>query len=161
MIILGIDPGCIITGFSVIKKDHSRIFLLDAGIFKFSSKASLSKRVGLFYKLVEEKIKMHNVKVIALETPFLGKNAQSFLKLGYLRGIIYLLADYYNLELHEFSPREIKQSITGFGGAAKDQIARVIIRLFPNFSMPLKFDITDAIAIALCGSFKIKIALAH
>ena len=87
---------------------------------------------------------------VALETPFLGKNAQNFLKLGYLRGIIYLLVATYNLALQEFSPREVKMSVTGFGGADKEQVARIILRLFPALSVPDKADVTDALAVTLC-----------
>ena len=88
---------------------------------------------------------------LALETPFLGKNAQNFLKLGYLRGILFLLTERHKLQLHEFAPRAIKQSVTGFGGAEKDQVARVIMQLFPRLQHQEKYDVTDAIAITLCG----------
>ena len=97
----------------------------------------------------------HKINEIALETPFLGKNAQNFLKLGYLRGILYLIADKSELLIHEFSPREIKQAITGFGGADKEQVARVLMRLFP-IGIPEKLDLTDALAVALCGLWKPK-----
>ena len=81
----------------------------------------------------------------------MGKNVQSFLKLGYLRGILYLLANQHNLGLHEFSPREIKLAITGSGGAGKEQVARVLFMMFPHLQKPKKEDVTDAIAISLCG----------
>lgn len=158
MIILGVDPGFSVTGFGVIKKDRSQAFLLDYGALRMSCAKPLSERVGIFHDFLSEKITKWNVDVIALETPFLGKNAQNFLKLGYLRGIMHLLADRHSLLLHEFSPREIKLSITGFGGAQKDQVARVILRLFPGIAMPDKLDITDALAVSLCSVFKSSIA---
>lgn len=88
---------------------------------------------------------------MSLETPFLGKNAQNFLKLGYLRGILYLLANQHKLEIHEFAPRQVKSALTGFGGASKEQVARVILRLFPKIEAPKRDDVTDALAITLCG----------
>lgn len=155
MIILGIDPGFSVTGFGVIKKEGSRLHLLDYGALRLPTSESLSKRVGIFYTTFAEKIAHWQVNAIALETSFLGKNAQNFLKLGYLRGILYLLADQSSLTIHEFSPREIKLSITGSGAAEKDQVARVMLRLFPGMAMPSKLDVTDALAVTLCASWKI------
>ena len=88
---------------------------------------------------------------IAIETPFLGKNAQNFLKLGYLRGILLLLADQHSMVIHEFAPRQIKQAVTGYGGASKEQVARVVLQLFPRLQKPKKEDVTDALAIGLCA----------
>lgn len=154
MIILGIDPGFLAAGFGVLNKDKQRTYLLDHGYLKMTSSKSIRVRVALFYDYFLEKIVKWTVTDIALETPFLGKNAQNFLKLGYLQGILYLLAEKYNIELHEFSPREIKQSLTGFGGASKEQVARVIMQLFPQIEKPKKEDVTDALAITLCGLWK-------
>ena len=99
MVILGIDPGFSVTGYSILKKgsgstpslrNKNQITLLDHGFLKMSAAQSLDVKIGIFYDLFTEKIKLHGVTVISLETPFLGKNAQTFLKLGYLRGILYL-----------------------------------------------------------------------
>lgn len=154
MIILGIDPGFHVTGYGILKKEGHRCFLLDYGYLQMSSQKHLSERVHIFFDFFTEKIKVLQVTDIALETPFLGKNAQNFLKLGYLRGILYLLAHQHNLELHEFSPREVKQSVTGFGGASKDQVERVIMQLFPKLETQKKQDVTDALAVTLCGLWK-------
>lgn len=151
MIILGIDPGTIVTGYCILKKEGRTCFLLDCGFLQMSSKQHLSERVHIFHTFFTEKIKTHHITNLALETPFLGKNAQNFLKLGYLRGILYLLAHEYKMQLHEFSPREVKQSVTGFGGASKDQVERVVLQLFPKLDTPKKQDVTDAIAVTLCG----------
>ncbi len=159
MIILGIDPGFSVTGFGIIKKENRSAFLLDFGYLKMSSTKTLSERTGIFYDFFIEKIKRYQVTDLALETSFLGKNAQNFLKLGYLRGILYLIANQYRLTLHEYSPREIKQAITGFGGASKDQVARVILQLFPRITSPDKQDVTDALAVTLCGMWKSKIII--
>jgi len=151
VVILGVDPGFRYAGFGVLKKEGGKSFLLDHGYLGLPQKKSLIERVGLFHAFFDEKIKTHQVDHIAIETPFLGKNAQNFLKLGYLRGILYLLTDTYNLEIHEFAPRQVKSSITGFGGASKEQVARVIGQLFPRLKQPLRDDVTDALAITLCG----------
>lgn len=154
MIMLGIDPGFRFAGYGVIKKDGRTTALLDCGYLKMSSSKSLDIRVGLFYEHFKEKIEQWQVTDLALETPFLGKNAQNFLKLGYLRGILYLLANQNGLKLHEFAPREVKQSVTGFGGASKDQVARIVLQLFPKLKAPDKDDVTDALAVTLCGVWR-------
>lgn len=154
-VILGVDPGFCVTGYAVLKQDETgKAFLLDYGYLKLKPKNHLSTRVSQFFDFFTEKIKTHGVTQISLETSFLGKNAQTFLKLGYLRGILYLLADQHDLGLLEFSPREIKLSVAGFGGATKDQVAAMVMRLFPKLAqMPkiAKNDVTDALAICVCG----------
>jgi len=150
MIILGIDPGFSVTGYGVLKKEGHQTTLLDCGYLKMSSTKPLHERVGIFHATFTQKIQQYNVTTVALETPFLGKNAQNFLKLGYLRGIIYLLVETHKTQLYEFSPREVKQAVTGHGGADKEQVARIIMRLFPLLVAPDKADVTDALAVTLC-----------
>jgi crossover junction endodeoxyribonuclease RuvC len=151
VVILGVDPGFQYAGFGILKKEGRQALLLDYGHLTMSSSDSLSCRVGKFHDFFDEKIMTCGVTVIALETPFLGKNAQNFLKLGYLRGILYLLSHKYQTALQEFAPREVKQSVTGFGGATKDQVARVVLQLFPGMEVPKREDVTDALAVTLCG----------
>lgn len=154
MIILGVDPGFQVTGYGIVQKEYGKSHLIDCGYLKMSSTKTLSYRIGVFHDFFTEKIMNRHVDTIALETPFLGKNAQNFLKLGYLRGILYLLANKHDLPIYEFSPTEVKSSLTGFGGASKEQVARVILRLFPQLQAPEKADVTDAIAVTLCGLWK-------
>lgn len=154
MIILGIDPGFHITGFSVLKKSDRSVFLLDYGALRMSPSKHLVVRIHIFYDFFVEKVRQWHVTDIALETPFLGKNAQNFLKLGYLRGILYLIANQNSIKLHEFSPRAVKQSVTGFGGASKEQVAHVMKRLFPRTSFQDTLDVTDALAVTLCGLWR-------
>jgi len=151
MIILGIDPGFQFAGFGIIKKEGGKATVLDYGYLQMNPTKSLDTRIGIFYDFFAQKIQTHGVTNLALETPFLGKNAQNFLKLGYLRGILYLLANKNNLTLHEFSPTQVKLSVTGHGGASKEQVARVVLQLFPKMIMPKKADVTDALAVTLCG----------
>lgn len=154
-IILGIDPGCTTTGYSILKKVNQKIAILDYGYLPLPAKKHLSIRIGIFYNFFSEKLKSFpEVTHIALETPFLHKNAQSFLKLGYLRGVLYLIADQNKLDLFEFSPREVKQAITGYGNASKEQVAKTLQLFFPALTEQKKDDVTDAIAISLCGAWR-------
>ncbi len=151
VVVLGIDPGLRISGFGLVERTGRQAVLLDCGYLSMSSSKSVAQRISIFHDFFSQKIAQWSATDIALETPFLGKNAQNFLKLGYLRGILYLLANKNNLLIHEFSPREVKQSLTGFGGASKDQVARVMMQLFPRLKQQKKLDVTDALAITLCG----------
>ena len=158
-VILGIDPGFSVTGFSVIKQAPGSTSVLDFGYLKLSSQKTLAERVGEFYALFQSKIHHFGVTDIALETSFLGQNAQTFLKLGYLRGILYLLADQHKCTLHEFAPREVKQAVTGTGGASKEQVALMLHRIFPQLNTlgaAVKNDVTDALAIGLCGIWSLQ-----
>lgn len=151
MIILGIDPGFSVTGYAITQKHKNQVIMLDYGFLKLPTAQSLQARVGLFYDVLAQKIQQHQVQAIAIETSFLGKNAQTFLKLGYLRGVVYLLAAQNKIEIFEFAPRQVKQAVTGYGAADKEQVAHVLAMLFPQLAPSLKADVTDAIAIALCG----------
>lgn len=152
--VLGIDPGTRALGFGVMVVKQGGISLVDYGVIELSAKLSLADRLLIIHDELEKKIAQWSVTEIALETPFLGKNAQNFLKLGYVRGIIYLLSSRYTLALIEFSPRQIKQALTGFGGADKEQVARVVLRLFPGLTAPSRYDLTDAIAVTVCAVWR-------
>lgn len=156
MIILGIDPGLRLSGFGIMKKEGQTAQLLDYGYLPLNPNKPVPERVGDFYAFFSQKIADFNITELALETPFLGKNAQNFLKLGYLRGVLYLLASQNKLGIHEFSPRQVKQAVTGFGGAQKDQVARAVMLLLPNLKLPEKYDVTDALAVMLCGMWQIQ-----
>lgn len=151
MIFLGVDPGFQYAGFGIAKSEGARVSLLDCGFLKMNTTKSLPERVNLFYDYFLDLVTKHQVNVIILETPFLGKNAQNFLKLGYLRGILYLIANQQKLQIMEFSPTQIKLAVTGYGGAGKDQVARVIQQLFPRLPLIKQIDVTDALAVTLCG----------
>jgi crossover junction endodeoxyribonuclease RuvC len=151
---LGIDPGFTITGYGVLKYDQGKTYLIDHGYLKLNPKKHLSDRIGHFHRFFNQKIIDLSVTNLALETPFLGKNVQSFLKLGYLRGVLHLLANQHELDLHEFSPREVKMAVTGYGGAQKEQVANMVMQLFPKLATlgnVEKQDVTDAVAVSLSG----------
>jgi len=156
MIILGIDPGFRYSGYGVLKKDNRKALLLDHGCLSLPATKTLSERIGIFYSFFVSKVTQWSVTDIALETPFLGKNAQNFLKLGYLRGNIYLIASQQSLFIHEFAPREVKQAVTGWGGADKKQIARVVLQLFPGIEKPKREDVTDALAVTITALWRTK-----
>ena len=155
MILLGVDPGTQFSGYSVFRKESTILSLLDYGVLKLGAQKPLPERVYKFHEEIDLLMNKNKIDYLVLETPFLGKNAQNFLKLGYLRGILYLLAQKHNIKITEFTPREVKQSVTGFGGASKEQVAFMIFRLIPKIEPSVRNDITDALAVGLCGVWKI------
>ncbi len=159
MVVLGIDPGTRVSGFVIFKKENRLLSVLDYGMLSMPASRELPDRVAEFYSFFKDKIEKYSVSDIAIETPFLGKNASNFLKLGYLRGAVYILTSQYKLALHEYSPREVKLSVTGFGGADKEQVARMVLRLFPGLAMPSKYDLTDAFGVGICCVWSSKTAL--
>ena len=161
MKILGIDPGWHFAGYGILHKNERTVTLVDYGYLSMSPSKTLVERAGIFYDFFQEKIITHGVTDMALETPFLGKNAQNFLKLGYLRGMLYLLSQKNNLVLHEFAPRQVKQAVTGFGGASKEQVSRVVMQLFAHAIKAQKYDVTDALAVTLCGLWQSKYPVLH
>ncbi len=155
MTVLGIDPGFSYTGHACITLNtNGHIQVSSCGTLSLPKKESLCKRVGIFNAFFEKQILQHKVTSLALETSFLGKNPQTFLKLGYLRGVSYLLADKYNLSIKEYAPREIKLALTGRGESSKEQVAYMVHKLLVRntlLSSSLGPDATDALAIAFCG----------
>lgn len=152
-VILGIDPGLNICGFALLSGQANRYAINECGYIAYDKTKSIQKKIKEFYDFLHKQIDLYPINEIAIETPFLGKNSASFLKLGYLRSIIYLTCEQRGIILHEFAPRTIKQAITGYGNAEKQQVQQAISILFPQIA-PLdikKYDITDAISIALCG----------
>jgi crossover junction endodeoxyribonuclease RuvC len=155
--LLSVDPSYTSTGYAVFARKDGKVFLVDAGYQSFKKFQTISHKISEFYDFILLLIKKHGVTSIALETPFLGKNAQTFLKLGYLRGVLHLIAMQNKITLQEFSPREIKHAVTGGGGSTKEEVALMISRLFPQLKEICKSsrdDVTDAIGIGICGIWK-------
>ncbi len=153
MILLGIDPGTQYLGFSLLT-DPKKPKLLQYGCLKLNPKSSIPDRLEEIHTFFAAKILSDEVTHMAIETPFLGKNIQSFMKLCYVRGILYLLATQNDLVLYEYSPTEVKKAVCAFGGAPKDQVARVLWHMFKGLETNLRDDITDAIAVGLTGLWK-------
>lgn len=153
MIILGIDPSLTCSGYAVLVQKRT-LRLNEYGTIKTSTKHSIPQRLSTIYDDLSHTIHKYGVTHIGIETPFLGKSPTSYLKLGYVRSVVYLLAAQRSLQIREFPPRTVKKAVTSWGAAPKDQVARVIHRLFPQLKTPVKHDITDAIAVGLTTAWK-------
>ena len=153
-VILGIDPGTNIMGFGVIQINGSKVQLLHMDIVALKKDSSHPMKLKVIFEQTSLVIEKYKPDEVALEAPFFGKNVQSMLKLGRAQGISMAAALHRNLPVFEYSPRRIKQSITGKGTASKEQVAIMLQRILSIVSMPEKLDATDAVAVAMCHYFQ-------
>jgi crossover junction endodeoxyribonuclease RuvC len=137
-IILGIDPGTNLMGYGIISVGAGKVTMLHYGVLK------------LALNLMET----HLPDELAIEAPFFGKNVQSMLKLGRAQGVVMAAALHRQIPIFEYSPKKVKQSITGNGNASKEMVAAMVLNLLNMKDLPKYFDSTDALAIALCHYFQ-------
>jgi len=157
-IILGIDPGTTVLGFAVINAKASESILLEIGTFRLNKIKEHAEKLKAIFEKTVQIIEFHQPQVLAIESPFYGKNPQSMLKLGRAQGVVITAAMYKGLEVFEYAPRKIKQSITGNGNASKEQVAAMLehMKVVTGNSYPL--DATDALAVAVCHQLQNKIS---
>lgn len=153
-IILGIDPGTQVMGYGLIVDKGKKIELITLDVFKFASKESQPLRLKKIFASVLDLIERYHPDELAIETPFFGKNVQSMLKLGRAQGVAMAAGLYRDIPIFEYSPRKIKQSITGNGNASKEQVAAMLGNLLAMGDAPKLMDATDAIAVAVCHYFQ-------
>ena len=154
MIILGVDPGTLFTGYGIIKYANGEIDLIDAGVIKIPPTKELAPRLKIIYDGLDRLIKTNKPDEFAIETAFYGKNVQSAMKIGYARGVSLLAAEKNGLPSNEYSPREVKKSVVGNGAATKEQVQYMIRKLLAVKKTKMKFDESDALAVAICHAFK-------
>jgi crossover junction endodeoxyribonuclease RuvC len=155
MIILGVDPGTLITGFGVIEVESGTYSVLAYDVVKNASARSMPIRLKQIYDRLCKVIQQYHPDEFAIETAFYGKNAQSALKLGHARGVSILAAVNFQIPTTEYSPREVKKAVTGNGAASKQQVQFMVKSQLKLREAPKFFDTSDALAIAMCHSFRI------
>jgi len=154
MIILGIDPGTIITGYGIIKYDKNVFSLVNSGIINLPSSRPIPLRLKIIHEKICEIINRYSPDEFAIETAFYGKNVQSAMKIGYARGAAILAAVLNDLQTSEYSPREVKKAVVGRGSATKEQVGYMIKAILDIDTSNMKVDETDALAISLCHCFR-------
>ena len=153
-IILGIDPGTLLMGYGIISLQASKASLITLGVIELRKYSDHFERLRLIFERVDMLIKEFKPQELAIEAPFYGKNVQSMLKLGRAQGIAMAAALSHQLKVYEYSPRKIKQSLTGNGNASKEQVAAMIQKILHFDNMPKYLDATDALAVAVCHSYQ-------
>lgn len=153
-IILGIDPGTTIMGYGLISVKGNKMELIVMGVLKLSKYANHALKLKKIFEHTLELIDAYHPDDVALEAPFFGKNIQSMLKLGRAQGVAMAAALYRDIPIEEYSPRKIKQSITGSGNASKEQVAAMLKNLLLFDTSPEHLDATDGLAAAVCHYFQ-------
>jgi crossover junction endodeoxyribonuclease RuvC len=153
-IILGIDPGTTIMGFGLIHVKGSKLSLITMDVLHLSKLPSHEDKLKRIFEKTLSLIDHYKPDEMALEAPFFGKNVQSMLKLGRAQGVAMAAGLYRNIPMCEYSPKKIKQSITGNGNASKEQVAGMLKSLELINEIPTHLDATDGLAAAVCHYFQ-------
>src|SRR3954463_6498267 len=132
-IILGIDPGTAVMGYGLVKETGPKIELIALGVVKMEKLDDHMLKLQRIFEKTVALIDNYHPDCLAIEAPFYGKNIQVMLKLGRAQGVAMAAALSRNVEVTEYAPRKIKQSITGKGNATKEQVAGMLQRLL-NFT---------------------------
>lgn len=148
--ILGVDPGTNILGYAILEVDHKNLKLIDLGVFKLQHHADHQTKLKEIFLQLQEIIETYQPKALAIEAPFYGKNVQSMLKLGRAQGVAMAAAMTMGLSITEYSPKKIKQSITGSGNASKEQVSAMVDQILKTKITTKYLDATDALATAIC-----------
>lgn len=153
-IILGIDPGTAVMGYGLVRQVGQKTELISLGVVKMDKIDDHMLKLQRIFEKTVALIDNYKPDCLAIEAPFYGKNIQVMLKLGRAQGVAMAAALSRNIDVTEYSPRKIKQSITGNGNATKEQVAGMLQRLLNFTETPDFLDATDGLAVAVCHSFQ-------
>ncbi len=152
-IILGIDPGTTILGYGLIHIQNKKIELLNFGVVQLQKLENQADKLKRICDRIDGIMDEYKPDEMAIEAPFFGKNVQSMLKLGRAQGVAISCSLRRNVPYEEYSPRRIKQAITGNGNASKEQVAAMLQTLLKFDELPKYLDASDGLAVAVCHHF--------
>ena len=150
MKVLGIDPGSETLGWGVVEGSGLKYSLVDFGTVKSSPKEAFSKRLLKIFDGVADIIWKFKPDVLSIEEAFYANNVKVALKLGQVRGVVMLAGEKAGIEIAEYAPRLIKQTVVGYGNAEKHQVQEMVRILMRMKTIPQPHDAADALAIAIC-----------
>jgi crossover junction endodeoxyribonuclease RuvC len=151
-IVMGVDPGSRQTGFGVISICGRTLNCISFGCIKLPVTKPVTERLNELYEEMNQLISQYNVDELAVENLFTGKNPQSILKLGQVRGVILLAGIRRGLKIGEYPPATVKQAVVGYGRATKEQIQFMVQKTLNLTHLPTPLDASDALALAICHS---------
>jgi crossover junction endodeoxyribonuclease RuvC len=157
MLILGLDPGSLHTGYGLVDKQGSALTAVDAGRFSCPRDLDLPRRLVHLTGRLDELISTRRPDLAVLETPFHGMNSRSLIVLAQARGALLAVLAGRGLEIREYSPAEVKSAVTGNGRADKDQVARMVRLLLAARGDGWAADATDALALAICCAQRLRL----
>jgi crossover junction endodeoxyribonuclease RuvC len=150
VLVLGIDPGTAITGYGLVREEDEELKLVECGVITTPPDQSLPQRLQAIYRGLTTVIHRHQPDQAAIEELFFSRNVRTALSVGQARGVALLAAADAGLPLHEYKPLEVKQAITGYGGADKRQVQEMVRLVLRLDRIPEPDDAADAVAIAVC-----------
>lgn len=148
--VLGIDPGLADTGFGVIHKTANELKMIDYGSIKTKAGEPLEERLLEIHQSLEKLIKLYRPSLISIEKLFFCKNLKTAIAVGQARGVVMLTAGQHRLKVSEFTPLEIKQALTSYGKASKNQVKQMVKNVLRLEKLPKSDDAADALACAIC-----------
>ena len=149
MIVLGVDPSTVATGWGILDGDSRAARAVDYGVIRPASRLPLERRLHTIHAALAEILGRIRPEVLAIESAFHHRNAKTALALGQVRGVVLLAATQHDVEFEEYSAMEIKRSAVGYGAAGKDQVAHMMARILGLGETPAA-DAADALATAWC-----------
>ena len=150
MRVIGIDPGVAITGYGVIEEINGNYVFVASGCIRTKSDLPPEVRLEAIHNQIYELVTLYSPHALAVEKIFFSKNVRTAFQVGEARGVIILVAARCNLELHQYTPLQVKQAVAGYGKAEKSQVQNMVQMLLTLPKRPAVDDEADALAIALC-----------
>ncbi len=157
--LLGIDPGTNVLGYAAIEVNGKELKLLELGVVQLSKLNSHAEKLQHILERMTSIIEVHKPRHTAIEAPFYGKNVQSMLKLGRAQGVAIAASMTKGVEVTEYSPRKIKQAVTGKGNASKEQVAALLEMEFQIDLSAYMLDATDALAAVCCHYYQSRLGI--
>ena len=154
MLALGIDPGTAICGYGFVELIDGKLTAKNFGVITTSPQARMQDRLLKIYTELDALIKEFQPQVMGIEKLFFGKNSTTAIPVGQARGVVLLCAAQNNLDVIEITPNEVKQSITGYGGASKEQVIYMVTKILNLSEPPKPDDAADALAIAIAAGYE-------
>ncbi|MGA8207994.1 MAG: crossover junction endodeoxyribonuclease RuvC [Candidatus Dormiibacterota bacterium] len=150
MLVLGLDPGLAVTGWALIEGDGGRVTLRDAGFWATPADQPEGRRLLSLWDSFSVLVAGQAPETVALERLYFSRNVSTAMAVSQARGVLVCAASRAGLELHEYTPGQVKQAVTGSGAAPKQQVAK-LVRLLLGDRVPLSpDDVADACAVAIC-----------
>ena len=150
MKILGIDPGYAIVGYGIVEYNSNRFKTVDYGAIFTDKDAPFPLRLKQIYDKTTQLINIHNPEYLSIEELFFNTNVKTAIAVGHARGVLLLAAEQAGVPIYEYTPLQIKQSVTGYGRADKHQVQQMMQTLLGLPAVPKPDDTADALAVAIC-----------
>ncbi len=150
MLVLGIDPGSVTTGYGLVRGDGARLTAVDFGTITTRSALPFPQRLRQIHNALRDLMAGHRPEAAAVEGVFFARNVQAAIKLGQARGAALLAAALEGVPVFEYAPREVKGAVSGFGGAEKVQVQAMVKAMLRLAEAPSPADAADALALAIC-----------